>query len=101
VGFAAAPADWFTRTAAFATTTVPVRASVAFAATVKRTVALPAPSAGAARPIHGASLRAVQAQPFGALSVTATWCSAASIVTVDGDRSNRHGAGACDTSTSC
>jgi hypothetical protein len=101
VGLPDEPAAWLTRTVAFATTTVPVRASAAFAAAVNRTVAVPVPSAGATRPIHGTSLRAVHAQPFGAVTVTASWCSAASTDTVDGDRSYRHGAGACETSTSC
>jgi hypothetical protein len=51
------------RTVAFAIVTVPVRGNALFAATVKRIVALPTPSAGPTGPIQEASRRALHRQP--------------------------------------
>jgi hypothetical protein len=69
--------------------------------TLIRRLALPVPEAGSIPVIHGTSLRADQAQPFGALSVTTTWWSAASTAIVKGDTSYRHGAAPCVIATSC
>ena len=76
-----------------ATRTVPTRSGPGFSAARSAIVPFPDPADGAAIVSHAASLEAVHAQPFNAVSATLTDPPPASSAALAGDTVNRHGAG--------
>jgi hypothetical protein len=68
---------------------------------LNRTLPLPSPDDPEAASIQDVSLRALHAQPPGAVTLTDIWPPPASASPLDGDTVNRHGAASCVTATRC